>query len=185
LRQLPHLITLLRLLASPLLAWLLLQRRFRYALFLVLVAGVTDWLDGFTARKLGVGGGIGVILDPLADKTMLVTMFVLLSITGLIPRWMLALVVGRDLVIVFGASLLRMFRGVKRFLPSALGKISTFFQIVLAFLVLTNAAWPNRLLTLLATLALALSAVFTALSGLDYIRRGIDMTLGRYPVNVP
>jgi cardiolipin synthase len=176
LRQLPNLFTLIRLFASPFLAWLLLSGRFREALGLVLVAGVTDWLDGFTARKLRINNTIGVVFDPLADKVMLVTLFIVLAVIHLISGWMLALVLGRDLVIVSGAGLLRAFRGYHRFLPSTLGKVSTFFQIVLVFLVLTRAAYPYRFLLWLETLAVLLCALFTALSGLDYVRRGIEMT---------
>jgi cardiolipin synthase len=179
LRQLPNLLTLIRLFASPFLAWLLLRGRFREALGLVLVAGVTDWLDGYSARKLRISDKVGVFLDPLADKVMLVTLFVVLAAIHLISGWMLALVLGRDLVIVSGAGLLRAFRGYHRFLPSTLGKVSTFFQIVLVFLVLTRAAYPSRFLELLETLAVVLCALFTALSGADYVRRGIEMTRRR------
>ena len=140
------------------------------------MAGVTDWFDGFTARKLRVSDRVGVFLDPLADKVMLVTLFVVLAAIHLISGWMLGLVLGRDLVIVSGAGLLRAFRGYHRFLPSTLGKISTFFQIVLVFLVLTRAAYPFGFLEVLESLAVLLCAFFTASSGLDYVRRGIEMT---------
>jgi cardiolipin synthase len=176
LRQLPNLLTLIRLFASPFLAWLLLRGQFREALGLVLVAGVTDWLDGYTARKLRLNNTAGVFLDPMADKVMLVTLFLALAAVHLISSWMLALVLGRDLVIVCGAGLLRIFRGYHRFLPTMLGKVSTFFQIVLVFLVLTRAAYPYGFLQWLETLAILLCALFTALSGLDYVRRGIEMT---------
>ena len=175
-QQIPLLLTLLRLFSSPLLAWLLFQSRFREALVLVLVAGITDWLDGWTARKFQVSGKAGVVLDPLADKVLLVTLFVVLTLIGLLPVWMLLLGIGRDLVIVTGALLLRLFRGFRQFLPSLWGKVSTFFQIVLVFLVLTYAAYPNQLLWHLRELALLLSALFTIISGLDYIRRGIKMS---------
>lgn len=175
-RQLPNVLTLIRLFASPFLAWLLFRGQFREALALVLIAGVTDWFDGFTARKLRINNTVGVFLDPMADKVMLVTLFVVLAAIHLISGWMLALVLGRDLVIVCGAGLLRAFRGYHRFLPSILGKISTFFQIVLVFLVLTRAAYPYPFLLWLESLAIVLCALFTALSGLDYVRRGIEMT---------
>ncbi|MFL6415377.1 MAG: CDP-alcohol phosphatidyltransferase family protein, partial [Bryobacteraceae bacterium] len=124
----------------------------------------------------------GVLLDPMADKVMLVTLFIVLAVIHLIDGWMLALVLGRDLVIVCGAGLLRAFRGYQRFVPSILGKVSTFFQIVLVFLVLTRAAYPYRFLLWLETLAVLLCALFTGLSGIDYIRRGIEMTRRPRPV---
>lgn len=179
LRQIPHLLTVFRLLASPVLAWLIVESRFREALALLVLAGVTDWLDGFAARRLGVTGHLGAILDPLADKVLLVTLFVVLTTARLIPWPLLILVIGRDLVIVAGAFLLRLFRGAREFAPSLLGKISTFFQIMLVFHVLLFAVFPNELFSLLKDAALALTAIFTALSGLDYLRTGRRMAQSR------
>ena len=179
LRQLPHLLTLFRLVSSPFLALLLLKSRYREALALVLAAGLTDWLDGFTARRLGVTGKLGVVLDPLADKIMLVTLFLVLGIVRLIPAWLLFLVIARDIIIAVGALLLSALRNIRQFLPSVLGKVSTFFQIVLVLLVLLRASFPHPLFFWLESAAVGLSALFTSLSGLDYIRRGIQMAARR------
>lgn len=143
---------------------------------LVLFAGLTDWLDGFAARRLDVTGKTGVVLDPLADKGLLVTLFLTLAWVGLIPLWLLVLVIVRDLVIVTGAWLLRTLRGVRKFVPTMPGKVSTFFQIVFVFLVLVQAAFPNVIFVGLRDIALGCTAVFTAFSGLDYIRIGIRLT---------
>ena len=177
LRWVPNAFTIARFFASPLLAWLLFRHQFQLGLFLVAIAGVTDWLDGFFARKLGVTGKIGVVLDPLADKTLLVTLFVALGFLGLVPLWMLALAIGRDLVIVGGSLLLRIFRNRRRFIPTIVGKISTFFQICFVLLVLIRAAVPGYgWLLWLEAAALILTAVFTSVSGLDYVYKGIVMT---------
>lgn len=173
LRYLPNFLTALRLVSVPFVVWLLAARAFRPALALVLVAGFTDWLDGFAARRLGVAGKAGAVFDPLADKAMLVALFLALGAIGRIPLWMVALAVVRDLVIVTGALLLRALRGVRRFSPSLLGKVSTFFQIILVLMVLVHAAFPGSYGGWLALAALALSALFTFLSGADYVRRGI------------
>ena len=93
----------------------------------------------------------------------------------MIPLWAFALAIARDLIIVGGAVLLRIFRNRRKFLPSVVGKISTFFQIVFVLLVLIRAAFSYHWLLLLETAALVLTAIFTSLSGLDYIRRGIVM----------
>ncbi len=178
-RQLPDFITFVRLAASPFLAWLLLESRFREALALVLLAGLTDWLDGFAARRLGVSGRLGVVLDPLADKVLLVTLFVVLGAVRLIPVWLVFLAIGRDVVIVVGALLLRMFRDIRRFAPSMLGKVSTFFQIVLVLLVLLHAAFPYEFIFWLEITALILTTLFTILSGLDYIWLGIRLAARR------
>jgi cardiolipin synthase len=176
LRQLPNLITLIRLVASPFLFWFVVHNRYNHALVVVLIAGITDWLDGYTARLLGVSNPAGVILDPLADKAMLVTLFCALAWVGLIHMWLFALVMLRDLVIVAGAILLRIFRNARRFSPSIIGKVSTFFQIVFALLALLYAAFPAPVLFWLRMAALVLTALFTFISGVGYVRLGIRMT---------
>ena len=176
LRSLPHAITLVRLGAAPVIAWLILERRFGAAVGWVVLAALTDWLDGFAARKLGISGKLGVVLDPVADKVLLVTLFFALTVDGLIPIWLFCLVMGRDLVIVIGALLLRRFRGVRQFTPSMLGKESTFFQIVFVLLVLAYQLLPIEFLLWLRVMALWVTALFTTLSGLDYVRLGIRLT---------
>lgn len=176
LRYLPHALTLTRLFVLPFVVRLLLQSRFREALGLVVLAGVTDWFDGFAARRLHVTGRLGVVLDPIADKTMLVTLFVALAFIRLIPLWLLALVIGRDVVIVVGALLLRIFRNIRRFLPSTMGKVSTFFQIMLVLMVLLHASFQYRLFWWLEVTAVVLCAFFTVLSGIGYVRLGIQLT---------
>lgn len=183
LRLLPHLLTLLRLFAAPVVVWLLVQARYREALALVLLAGLTDWFDGYTARLLGVSGRLGVILDPLADKVLLVVLFLALGYVAKLPLWLVALVIGRDLVIVIGALLLRLFRNIYEFLPTIWGKVSTFFQIVLVLLVLIHSAFPYQFFWWLRNIALALCAFFTAFSGLGYVRIGIR--LARQPARPP
>jgi len=175
LRQLPNFITSLRLLASPLSVWLLTHFRFRAALALVLLAGLTDWLDGFAARRYGASGRLGAILDPLADKTMLVLLFVTLGLLGFIPPWLVALVIVRDLVIVIGAALLRFFRNIRIFRPSVLGKVSTFFQIVFVLLILLQTAFPDPVIRLLENVAMICTTAFTFLSGIGYVRLGVRL----------
>ena len=175
LRLLPHLLTLARLVAAPVVVWLLVQARFQAALALVLLAGLTDWFDGFAARQLGVSGRLGVVLDPLADKALLVVLFLALGAIQKLPLWLVALVIGRDLIIVIGALLLRLFRNIHEFLPSTLGKVSTFFQIMLVLLVLVHLAFPNQFFWWLRNTALLLCTVFTAISGIGYVRLGIRL----------
>lgn len=161
--------------AAPLLVWLIGQHYFRAALSTVLIAGLTDWFDGYAARKLGAAGTIGVVLDPLADKALLIAAYVAMGYFQLIPFWLFALVVGRDLVIVVGALLLRWLRNQRRFLPLTMGKVSTFFQIVLAFLTLVYAAFPFWWIRWLQLTGMGLTAIFTAWSGFQYIQRGITL----------
>lgn len=174
--RLPNLISLLRLALAPVFAWLVVKQRFSTAMLIGIFAGVTDWLDGFAARKLKVRTETGTYLDPAADKTLLVVAFLSLGWARQIPAWLVALVMGRDFVIVVGVVLLWKFRGRTDFPPLLSGKVSTFFQIVTVVLVLLNAVFPSRLLFVLRFLGFVCTAFFTALSGINYIRRGIEMT---------
>lgn len=174
--QIPNLISLLRLFSAPYLAWLLIHSHFQAALIGVLAAGATDWLDGWSARKLKVSSKAGAYLDPIADKAMLVILFIALHYGGLIPPWLLWLVLGRDFVIVSGALALRIVYGLLNFPPTPVGKVSTFFQIIAVLLVMIHAALGTQTMMILKQMALAETTFFTALSGLDYILIGIRLT---------
>lgn len=175
LNLLPNSLSLLRVLISPLVAWQLYTRSYRAALIALILAGVTDWLDGYAARKIGHPNPAGIIIDPMADKLLLVTVFLTLALLNLVPLWLFVLAAVRDIVIVTGALLLRLLRNRHQFLPSVLGKVSTFFQIVLALLAVLYAAFPYEWLRWLKITGIILTAIFTALSGLDYVRQGIRM----------
>jgi cardiolipin synthase len=181
---LPNFISLLRLMAAPFVAWLLYTASYRAALFVLLAAGVSDWVDGYAARRLRAHESpgtnkalprLGVILDPLADKALLVVVFVAMGLLGLLPFWLFVLVVVRDLVIVTGSLLLRILRNRREFVPSTIGKVSTFFQIVVALLAVVQAAFPNPFILWLKNTGVLLTAIFTLLSGLDYVGQGIQM----------
>jgi cardiolipin synthase len=170
--------------AAPVIAWLIVKGELRAAVAWVILAALTDFLDGYSARKLHITGRFGVVLDPIADKILLVTLFFALTAVGLIPIWLFWLVMVRDLVIVGGSLLLRRFRGIQQFSPSMLGKESTFFQIVFVLLVLAYQLLPTEFLLWLRIMALWVTALFTTLSGLDYVRLGIRLT-ARQPLSPP
>lgn len=168
--------------------WLVWEQQFGPALAITLLAAASDWLDGWAARHLDHGQTeFGAILDPIADKVFLITLFLCSGPAGLIPIWLVALVLSRDLVIVAGSLLIRWRRGPVRFLPLQVGKVSTFFQILSALLVLvyglgTGLGGPffgSAAFRLVKNLALAQTAFFTALSGAAYIRRGIEIAWGQ------
>jgi len=160
--------------ASPFLAYLLLEFHFREALALAVLAGLTDWLDGLLARRFHTSSRLGVILDPIADKALLVTAFLTLGYIRLIPAWMMYLVIGRDVMIIAGALFLRAMRDIPAFLPSPLGKVSTVFQIALVLVVLFEKSIKDGELSWIR-MVLYCSAFFTIASGADYVRRGIQM----------
>lgn len=167
-RDIPNLITILRVLLVAPLMWYLAAERYAAALAVALVAGVSDALDGFLAKRYGWESRIGGILDPIADKLLLVGSFVMLGLAGLIPLWLVALVLLRDLVIVTGAALFHALIARLEPEPSPISKTNTTFQILLVLAVLLQqliAAFPAGIVTGLVLL----TAATTLASGVHYV----------------
>ncbi|WP_372964065.1 CDP-alcohol phosphatidyltransferase family protein [Marinobacter sp.] len=137
-RWIPNALTFLRIILIIPFAAALLDGGYRLALLIFIVAAFTDAVDGFLARYFGWKSRLGAIADPLADKALLITAYLMLTITGILPVWLFGLVLGRDLIIVCGG--LAYHYGVGRFEmePSIPGKFNTFIQIlvVLAIIIL-------------------------------------------------
>lgn len=167
-RQLPNAITVSRMLLVLPIGWAILAREPRPALVLIALAGLTDGLDGFLARRFGWQSRLGGVLDAAADKWLLITCFVLLAAEGLAPWWLAGLVCGRDLVIAVGALAWRLRIGALQPEPSYLSKTCTLLQILYLLAVLAAAAgWPAPPL---APLVVAVGALCIA-SGADYVWR--------------
>jgi cardiolipin synthase len=179
--QIPNLISGFRLLAAPLLMWLICTDHFGWALLLTIPIGISDWADGYLARRLEVTSRFGTYIDPAADKVLLVTTFLSLGLDGAIPRWLVGLVIGRDIVIVAGASLLWKLRHQTKFTPLVVGKISTTFQIITVLVVLMSRVFLWRAMHGALLTCFALTAIFTVISGAGYIRKGIRLA-GSDPV---
>jgi cardiolipin synthase len=169
---LANLLSILRLILIPVFITATYYQQFLWALALFLSAAVTDVLDGLVARSLNQKTQLGAILDPMADKLLLVAAFIILSlprftITPPIPFWLTATVISRDAFIVLGAVVINISTGFSRFRPSIPGKINTFVQVtmIIIFLVVNAFSLNQRPLwiTYYATLFMA---VF---SGLHYI----------------
>lgn len=140
---LPNVITVFRIALVPPIALLLLRDDYRLALILVFVAGVSDGVDGWLARAFNWRSRLGAVLDPLADKLLLVVTFSCLGWKGLLPLWLVGMVVLRDLYLVIGGMIYhRWFERIETVSPSYLSKCNTGLQIALALLVLSDAAWP-------------------------------------------
>lgn len=165
----------LRLLAAPVVVALIYTRRFEWALFLTIPIGLSDWADGYLARRLGKASRLGTYLDPAADKVLLVAAFVTLATIGAMPVGLVILVLGRDLVIVVGVILLWKLRRRRDFAPLGLGKISTVFQIATILVVLVFLVSPSRLIQNARSICYVATAVFTIASGIAYVRKGIRM----------
>lgn len=143
LRQIPNALTMMRVVLVLPIAWLLLAERFGQALSLFFIAGISDGLDGFLARRFGWTSRFGAVLDPLADKLLLVTSYLCLSVTQVLPWWLTMLVLLRDALIVSGAVAYRYLVGALSMAPSVLGKCSTVLQILLVLVVLIElSVWP-------------------------------------------
>lgn len=169
-RDIPNLITALRLLLLVPLVYLLLQQQFAAALVVFAVAGASDAADGFLARRYGWGSPLGAILDPLADKLLMATSYCLLGWLDLIPLWIVALVLGRDLIIVGGALVYSRLVERPEMAPSRISKFNTVAQIVFVLSVLlslSGVALPNLWIWGWATVMV----VATLWSGGDYVWR--------------
>jgi len=182
LRFLPNLLCVLRIVLVYPVALGILQGHYPEVLALFAFAAFTDALDGFLAKRFGWQSELGKVLDPLADKLLLVTMFICLSVAGLAPWWLAALVLLRDLVIFFGALTYKWLFGPLRGEPTIVSKLNTLCQIAFCLAVVAEAAFglPGRAVV---TAVGALVVVSTAVSGIDYIliysRRAAVVARGR------
>ncbi|WP_419779195.1 CDP-alcohol phosphatidyltransferase family protein [Maridesulfovibrio sp.] len=172
----PNLITIFRILLTPGFVIAYLDGNFLTAWLLFMVAGVSDGLDGFLARVMKQRTEFGAMIDPLADKILLVTSFICLSAQDFIPVWLTVLAVSRDLIIVGGLSLLK-FYGVeveKKIVPLWSSKITTALQLLVVFVVLTGLAFELDVSFVHPQLEIV-TAIFTFISGAIYLRRGMAM----------
>jgi cardiolipin synthase len=174
---LPNLLTMLRMVLVPVFVSLLFYGRFMSALAVFVLAGITDGLDGLLARRFNQKSQLGTILDPIADKLLLVTSYVVLSLPQIspqpmprhfpVPFWVTAAVISRDVFIIVGAAAINVVTGFRNFRPSILGKANTVIQIVsIALILLALSVPPLRgyLPTVYTTVF-----VFALASGVHYV----------------
>ncbi len=169
LRWLPNGLCVLRMLLAPPTAWLLLQGEYWLTLLVFFVAAVTDAADGYLAKRFHWETELGKTLDPLADKLLLVTVFITLAWLGLIPVWLSVLVVLRDAVITGGAIAYRVLYGpIVGAAPTLISKVNTLAQILYVFAVVFAEAMTWHMHYLVAAAAW-LVALTTMSSGVDYV----------------
>ncbi len=164
----PNALSLFRVLLVAPFAWALANGYYHASLLLFVIAAVTDGLDGFLARFFDWRSRFGAIIDPLADKLLLITTYLVLSLTGVFPFWLFVLVLGRDLVIVMGGILFHRFVGQFDVEPSMFGKLNTLVQVLAALAVMSHAAGfplPDRT----SDLALWAVVVMAIISGGHYV----------------
>jgi cardiolipin synthase (CMP-forming) len=167
-RHLPNLICALRIVLVWPIATTLHAGQFRVALALFVTAAVSDGLDGYLAKRFDWTSDLGKLLDPMADKLLLITLFVECAWLGLAPWWLTAAVVARDVLIGLGALTYRLWFGPLHGRPTPLSKINTAAQLLYVMLLIFNAALrapPHAVLDVFAIIAFAT----TALSGVNYV----------------
>jgi cardiolipin synthase len=167
LKQIPNLLTAARLLAAPYILYLLWTGEYGTAIVWFSIASFTDVVDGFLARRFHAGSRLGALLDPIADKVLLSGSFLTLGLKGIIPVWLMAIVLGRDLLILSFAvvALARKLR--REFPPSVWGKASTAAQIAYVLFAVGHEASITPLIV--ATILGWIAVTLTLWSGIDYL----------------
>jgi cardiolipin synthase len=171
---LPNFLTLLRIIAIPVFLIFLADGNYRAAFMLFLAAGVTDTVDGALARLTDSRSDLGAVLDPMADKLLLLSSFIVLGFTGSLPSWLVVLVVVRDVIVVLGyGAVFVVDHQWMEVAPSRLGKLSTFFQLFTVGFALMHLARPEMPLETINQIIAAVTGAVTAASGVQYVYRGL------------
>ena len=163
----PNILTLARIIITPVIVYAILSGEALTALILMIVAGITDMLDGAIARYYNQRTTVGAYLDPLADKLMLISMFVTLFIVGEVPLFLFLAVIFRDVIIVVGAMAYEMVTHSLKMEPSMVSKVTTFMQIVYVVTLLLHMAYP--LADIWIEMVVWSTFVVTCVSGLHYM----------------
>lgn len=167
--SIPNLVTLCRILLVPVVVWAITAGEMRVAFVLFVAAGISDAIDGFLAKRFGMTTELGAYLDPLADKAMLVSIYVALGIIEAVPRWLVILVVSRDIMIVGAVILAWLVDKPMPLKPLLVSKLNTVAQILLAALVLAAIGFHFNADLAVVTL-IALVGILTLLSIAFYVR---------------
>jgi cardiolipin synthase len=171
--SIPNLLTAGRLLLAPFVFWGILTGRHRLALALFVVAAFTDGVDGAIARRFRQTSKLGAYLDPIADKTLRSGVFLSLAATGSVPWWLVAVILGRDVLLLISSGVALLFTNFRQFRPSVWGKASTFLQIACAFTWMVSNATESAAIQGLANALVWPTAAATLWSGLHYTWRGL------------
>lgn len=166
--QIPNAICVVRIVLIWPICQLLVDGHYLWALLLIAFAGFSDGLDGFLAKTFNWQSRVGGLLDPLADKLLLTSLFIALSFAGLSPVWLAAVVVGRDVVIVSGALAYELLIGEVQPRPTRVSKLNTALEILYVLFVISGEAfgWPPAISVTVLGAAVLVSAL---VSGIDYV----------------
>jgi len=169
--NLPNLLTIIRILLTPIFVIVLLKDLFGPALLIFSIAGISDGLDGFIAKYFNQRTILGAYLDPIADKLLLVSAFVSLAILKIVPSWVTVIVISRDVLIVMGIAIFTITEKTYKIKPSIVSKITTVAQITTVILALVNIGMTGY--SVLMNVLFWVTAGLTTVSGLHYIYFGM------------
>ncbi|PYU71870.1 MAG: CDP-alcohol phosphatidyltransferase [Acidobacteria bacterium] len=164
----PNQITFLRLGFLPLFLILMSYERYRWALLVLVVAGLSDGIDGLLARSLNQRSSLGAYLDPIADKLLLSSSFLILAFKKQLAWWLTILVLSRDVLILIVAVVILLSSGYRPFPPSIYGKLTTATEIILVFLVVLGAAYPHCRVGVVNHFFIDAVTVLSIVSGFHY-----------------
>jgi cardiolipin synthase len=171
---LPNFLTLLRILAIPVFLVLLTGANYAAAFVVFLAAGITDAVDGAVARLTDSRSDLGAVLDPMADKLLVLSSFIVLGANGVIALWLVVLVISRVVIVVLGYLLIYLVHQEPLAVdPSRLGKFNTFFELFTVGFALMTLARPMLPLELTLDIFQWVTAITTAASGTQYVYRGL------------
>ena len=174
-KYIPNMITIARMLAMLPLMWLMWHKEYKGALLVALVAGASDGLDGFLAKKFNWQGWLGGVLDPLADKLMMFCCYSVFVLQGIVPLWLFLLIIGRDLLIVGGATYYHFYVGkLAKASPTFISKANTALQYFLILvLLLSYSGWLD--LYAWHDVLFVLAGILAVISGAHYVLLGMRM----------
>lgn len=161
----------MRILLVPVMVIFLIQCAYVKALVVLVVSGITDALDGFLARILGQQTTLGTYLDPIADKALLASCFITLSVKGIMPGWLTVIVISRDFIILLGIAVLSMMSTPYEIRPAFISKVTTAIQLIMVSFTLLFRILPGAFDYQWIMILHWLTAFFTIISGLNYMFR--------------
>lgn len=175
--NIPNILTVVRILLTPLFVILLIKNHFAHALIVFTLAGISDGLDGFIARYFNQRTIMGSYLDPIADKFLLSAAFITLAILAVIPAWLTVIVISRDILILVGIAVFSITDIKVNIKPSIVSKFTTAVQLGTIFIVLLGFQFPA--VAVAESPALWITAGLTILSGLHYMLAGVSILQAR------
>tara|TARA_R110002050_G_scaffold294841_2_gene453081 strand:- start:12800 stop:13345 length:546 start_codon:yes stop_codon:yes gene_type:complete len=173
----PNFISISRLILVPFIIWFIVSKLYVFAFWLFLVASISDAIDGYLARKFSIKSKLGSILDPLADKVLLVTVMITLGFSGVIPMWLVTLVVSRDLFMLMAYVFTRKHLQDQDVKPSLISKFNTTFQMSYVTLLLIDLAFNVQMPNMVYGVLIYLVAFTTTVSWIGYMRKWLNLLL--------